>query len=81
MAQTTHELDALSSLRDSFALHLSASRSEKTARIYLAALDVGRVDPVPDLGVGHEPVWQSRVDSRDSRTDHRCSACRSPGTR
>jgi site-specific recombinase XerD len=39
MAQTTHELDALSSLRDSFALHLSATRSEKTARIYLAALD------------------------------------------
>jgi len=39
MAQTTHELDALSSLRDSYALHLSATRSEKTARIYLAALD------------------------------------------
>jgi site-specific recombinase XerD len=39
MAQTTRELDALSSLRDSFALHLSATRSEKTARIYLAALD------------------------------------------
>jgi site-specific recombinase XerD len=39
MAQTTHELDALSSLRDSFALHLSSTRSEKTARIYLAALD------------------------------------------
>ena len=39
MAQTTHGLDALSSLRDSFALHLSATRSEKTARIYLAALD------------------------------------------
>jgi site-specific recombinase XerD len=38
MAQTTRELDALSSLRDSFALHLSATRSEKTARIYLAAL-------------------------------------------
>lgn len=39
MAQTTHGFDALSSLRDSFALHLSATRSEKTARIYLAALD------------------------------------------
>lgn len=39
MAEITHELDALSSLRDSFALHLSATRSEKTARIYLAALD------------------------------------------
>jgi site-specific recombinase XerD len=39
VTQTTHELDALSSLRDSFALHLSATRAEKTARIYLAALD------------------------------------------
>lgn len=39
MTKTTHELDALSSLRDSFALHLSATRAEKTARIYLAALD------------------------------------------
>src|SRR5919109_2237278 len=39
MAQTTHELDALGSLRDSFALHLSAPRSEKTARTYPAAPD------------------------------------------
>src|SRR5262245_50890347 len=31
--------DALASLRDSFALHLDATRSDKTARIYLAALD------------------------------------------
>jgi site-specific recombinase XerD len=31
--------DALGSLRDSFALHLDATRSDKTARIYLAALD------------------------------------------
>jgi site-specific recombinase XerD len=31
--------DALASLRDSFALHLGASRADKTARIYLAALD------------------------------------------
>jgi site-specific recombinase XerD len=39
VTEITHELDALSSLRDSFALHLSATRAEKTARIYLAALD------------------------------------------
>lgn len=39
MTEITHELDALSSLRDSFALHLSATRSDKTARIYLAALE------------------------------------------
>ncbi len=31
--------DALSALRDSFALHLDATRAPKTARIYLAALD------------------------------------------
>ena len=39
VTEITHELDALSSLRDSFALHLSATRAEKTARIYLAALN------------------------------------------
>ena len=31
--------DALAGLRESFALHLAASRAEKTTRIYLAALD------------------------------------------
>ena len=31
--------DALSSLRESFALHLDATRRPKTTRIYLAALD------------------------------------------
>jgi site-specific recombinase XerC len=31
--------DALTSLRDSFALHLDATRKPKTTRIYLAALD------------------------------------------
>ena len=31
--------DVLSTLRDSFALHLSATRAEKTSRIYLTALD------------------------------------------
>jgi site-specific recombinase XerD len=36
---STHAPDALSSLRDSFALHLDATRSSKTTRIYLAALD------------------------------------------
>ncbi|MGA3030629.1 MAG: tyrosine-type recombinase/integrase [Candidatus Limnocylindrales bacterium] len=40
MVQTsTRALDALTSLRDSFALHLAADRSPKTSRIYLAALD------------------------------------------
>ena len=31
--------DALDSLRESFALHLSATRADKTTRIYLDALD------------------------------------------
>jgi site-specific recombinase XerD len=37
--RTEYVPDALASLRDSFALHLDATRSPKTARIYLAALD------------------------------------------
>lgn len=36
---TTYAPDALSSLRDSFSLHLDATRAPKTSRIYLAALD------------------------------------------
>lgn len=36
---TTYAADSLTSLRESFALHLAASRAPKTARIYLAALD------------------------------------------
>ncbi len=36
---STYAPDALTSLRDSFALHLSATRQPKTTRIYLAALD------------------------------------------
>ncbi len=36
---TTYAPDALASLRDSFALHLDATRSPKTSRIYLDAVD------------------------------------------
>ena len=36
---STYVPDALTSLRDSFALHLSATRQPKTTKIYLAALD------------------------------------------
>jgi site-specific recombinase XerD len=36
---TVYAPDALATLRDSFALHLDATRSPKTARIYLDALD------------------------------------------
>ena len=41
MAATTsvYVPDALDTLRDSFALHLAATRSQSTIRIYLAALD------------------------------------------
>src|SRR6186997_1424470 len=38
-ATSTYAPDALRSLRDSFSLHLDATRADKTARIYLAALD------------------------------------------
>ncbi len=38
-ASPTYSPDALGSLRDSFALHLSATRAQKTTTIYLAALD------------------------------------------
>lgn len=36
---STYAPDALTSLRESFALHLDATRAPKTARIYLSALD------------------------------------------
>lgn len=39
MTVATYAPDALTSLRDSFALHLDATRAPKTARIYLDALD------------------------------------------
>jgi site-specific recombinase XerD len=39
MARPASDPDTLRSLRDSYALHLSATRAEKTGRIYLAALD------------------------------------------
>ena len=51
VTEITHELDALSSLRDSFVLHLSATRAEKTARIYLAAPTAAR-SPMRNDGLG-----------------------------
>jgi len=39
MTTSTYAPDALDTLRDSFALHLDATRSDKTSRIYLSALD------------------------------------------
>ena len=39
MTTSTYAPDALHTLRDSFALHLAASRAPKTTTIYLAALD------------------------------------------
>ena len=39
MTTGTYAPDALTTLRDSFALHLEATRAPNTARIYLAALD------------------------------------------
>jgi site-specific recombinase XerD len=54
--------DALHTLRDSFALHLDASRSDSTQRIYLAALDrlIGHLDangmPTTASGVRREHI-------------------------
>lgn len=39
MTTSTYAPDALASLRDSFALHLDATRAASTSRIYLSALD------------------------------------------
>jgi site-specific recombinase XerD len=39
ISTSTYAPDALDTLRDSFALHLDATRADKTARIYLGALD------------------------------------------
>ena len=38
-ATSTYAPDAIHTLRDSFALHLSATRADETTRIWLAALD------------------------------------------
>lgn len=38
-ATSTHAPDALHTLRESYSLHLDATRSAKTALLYLAALD------------------------------------------
>jgi hypothetical protein len=38
-ATSTYSPDALASLRDSFALHLAATKAPKTSVIYLGALD------------------------------------------
>ena len=39
MPTQTHAPDHIGSLRDSFALHLEATRQPSTTKIYLAALD------------------------------------------
>jgi hypothetical protein len=39
IATLTHAPDHIGSLRDSFALHLEATRQPSTTKIYLAALD------------------------------------------
>jgi hypothetical protein len=40
MTASTYVPDALASLRDSFSLHVDATRAPNTSRIYLAALDL-----------------------------------------
>jgi site-specific recombinase XerD len=64
--------DALHTLRDSFALHLDASRSDSTQRIYLAALDrlIGHLEaqgmPTGALGIRREHVESYIAARRDT---------------
>src|SRR4029079_2676948 len=53
--------DALHTLRDSFALHLDASRSDSTQRIYLSALD--RL-------IGHLEAHGMPTGARATRREH-----------
>jgi site-specific recombinase XerD len=63
--------DALHTLRDSFALHLDASRSDSTQRIYLAALDrlIGHLEangmPTGARGVKREHIEAVVASRRD----------------
>lgn len=56
--------DALSTLPDSFALHLSATRAEKTSKIYLTALDgLLRYLEVNGMPTGARAVRREHVES------------------
>ena len=62
MVSSTYAPDALTSLRESFALHLDATRAAKTTRIYLDALDnliahlAGQGMPLTAGGVRREHI-------------------------
>jgi site-specific recombinase XerD len=69
---STYAPDALRTLRESFALHLDATRADKTARIYLSALDalIGHLEangmPLGARGVRREHVESYFAGRRDA---------------
>lgn len=71
MPTSTYAPDALSSLRDSFALHLDATRAPATRRVYLSALDglIGHLEangmPTAARAVRREHVEAYLADRRD----------------
>jgi site-specific recombinase XerD len=71
VATSEYAPDALASLRDSYALHLDATRSDKTTRIYLAALDAlmahleAKGMPTAARAVRREHVESYIADRRD----------------
>ncbi|HUG47987.1 MAG TPA: tyrosine-type recombinase/integrase [Candidatus Limnocylindria bacterium] len=71
MPTSTYAPDALTSLRDSFALHLDATRAPATRRVYLSALDglIGHLQaqgmPTAARAVKREHVESYLADRRD----------------
>jgi hypothetical protein len=78
--RSTYAPDAIHTLRDSFALHLSATRAEKTTRIYLAVLDslIAHLDaqgmPTGARAVRHEHVESFLAGWRSAQMLRRCGA-------
>jgi hypothetical protein len=76
--------DALGSLRDSFALHLDATRSDKTTRVYLAALDalIRHLEaagmPTTARAVRREHVESYFARRRDGSSRRRCRSSSAP---
>ncbi|MBA2556321.1 MAG: tyrosine-type recombinase/integrase [Chloroflexi bacterium] len=71
MVTSTYVPDALTSLRDSFSLHLDATRAPATRRVYLSALDglIGHLEahgmPTAARAVKREHVESYLADRRD----------------
>ena len=83
--RSTYAPDAIHTLRDSFALHLSATRAEKTTRIYLAALDslIAHLDAqgICPPGPGRSGTSMSRASWASLADERARAAYRSPADR